>query len=134
MATISFILSKNTSEVYGRVPIRERKYWVLIIENFMNDLFHCRGQVAINTVLEYLGLSKVEGGDTYGWNKEYGDEYIDFGFLDDVYKRFRNDPNYNLDEVELTLNCLCSPINDKGLPWLVFEHLEEKERPANENE
>lgn len=53
-------------------------------QNFVNDRLRMRGHVFLNEVYDELGLSHTKPGAIVGWrwNKDSGDDYIDFGIWD----------------------------------------------------
>lgn len=54
------------------------------VQNYMNDRLRIRGHVFLNEVYDELGLSHTKPGAIVGWrwNKDSGDDYIDFGIWD----------------------------------------------------
>jgi hypothetical protein len=70
-------------------------YFLRSQQNYLNDRLKARGHVFLNEVFECLGLSHTREGAIVGWrwNKNSGDDYIDFGIWDnppDVVKDFFN--------------------------------------------
>jgi hypothetical protein len=51
------------------------------VQTYANDLLRMRGHVFLNEVFSELGLSHTRAGAVVGWrwNKDSGDDYIDFG-------------------------------------------------------
>lgn len=54
------------------------------VQNYMNDRLRMRGHVFLNEAYDELGLSHTKPGAVVGWrwNKDSGDDYIDFGIWD----------------------------------------------------
>jgi hypothetical protein len=54
------------------------------VQNYMNDRLKSRGHVFLNEVYGELGLSHTTPGSVVGWrwNKDSGDDFIDFGIWD----------------------------------------------------
>lgn len=60
-------------------------------QNFANDMLRARGHVFLNDVHDMLGLPRTKAGQVVGWVMDGdGDNYIDFGFFNDLHqgKRF----------------------------------------------
>jgi hypothetical protein len=54
------------------------------VQNYMNDKLKSRGHVFLNEVFSELGLAHTTAGAIVGWrwNKNSGDDFIDFGIWD----------------------------------------------------
>lgn len=57
------------------------------VQNYMNDRLKIRGHVFLNEVFTELGLPHTRAGAIVGWrwNKNSGDDFIDFGIWDGAY-------------------------------------------------
>lgn len=58
----------------------------------MNDLYDARGHVFLNEVYDALDIPRTPEGALVGWIKGYGDDFIDFGLINDseAGRRFVN--------------------------------------------
>jgi hypothetical protein len=54
------------------------------VQNYCNDRLRARGHLFLNEVFSELGLAHTKAGAIVGWrwNKESGDDYVDFGIWD----------------------------------------------------
>jgi len=87
--------SDKTAKIYGRFfdeynPNWERSrgknaMFLRSQQNFANDLLNARGHVFLNEIYDMLGMERSKAGALVGWVKGNGDNYIDFGILEDLY-------------------------------------------------
>jgi hypothetical protein len=61
------------------------------VQNYMNDRLHIKGHVFLNEVYDALGLTHTNKGAMVGWryDKNSGDDYIDFGILEGRSQEFK---------------------------------------------
>ena len=61
-------------------------------QNFANDKLRCEGVLFLNDVYQMLGLPRTPAGQIVGWvwdpnnDKHVGDNYVDFGIYDNLYR------------------------------------------------
>lgn len=62
----------------------DNRDFLMIAEQYFNDLLRARGHVFLNEVLSHLGIDPVPQGQLVGWrwNSEVGDNHIDFGMYE----------------------------------------------------
>lgn len=64
------------------------------IQSWMNDLLRDQGYLFLNDVYEKLGIKKTAAGQVVGWiydeKNPIGDNYIDFGLMDEYNSDFIN--------------------------------------------
>lgn len=60
-------------------------------QNFANDLLRSRGYIFLNEVYDMLGLERSYQGQVVGWmiGHQDGDNFVDFGFMDQHRERAR---------------------------------------------
>jgi hypothetical protein len=71
---------EETGEVTSRTVVTDAP-GSAYVQTYANDLLRMRGHVFLNEVFSELGLSHTRAGAVVGWrwNKDSGDDYIDFG-------------------------------------------------------
>jgi hypothetical protein len=85
----------GTAKIYGRFFDEYNQNWeksrgknamfLRSCQNYATDLLNARGHVFLNEVYDMLGMERSKAGALVGWVKGNGDDYIDFGILDDLY-------------------------------------------------
>lgn len=79
------LFSKETSQSWDPRP----EYNLMFLrfnQNWANDTLKAKGHLFLNEVYDQLGLDRTPAGQAVGWvynNPKGGDDYVDFGFLDD---------------------------------------------------
>jgi hypothetical protein len=63
--------------------------FIRIQQQWANDMLMGTGYIFLNEVYKMLGLEPTPAGQLVGWVKGNGDDYIDFGILDDPYEGMR---------------------------------------------
>jgi hypothetical protein len=90
---------KNGKSMYARYFERGNVNWqptmghnatfIRIQQQWANDMLMGNGYIFLNEVYKMLGLEPTPAGQLVGWVKGNGDDYIDFGILDDPYEGMR---------------------------------------------
>lgn len=57
-------------------------HWLLIQQNFANDLLHSRGHVFLNEIHDALGMKRTTAGQVVGWIRTSPEDRIDFNIQD----------------------------------------------------
>lgn len=62
----------------------DNRDFLMIAEQYYNDLLRVRGHVFLNEILNHIGIDAVPAGQIVGWvyNSVDGDNHIDFGIYD----------------------------------------------------
>lgn len=62
----------------------DNRDFLMVAEQYFNDLLRVRGHVFLNEILNHLGIDPVPAGQIVGWrwNSEVGDNHIDFGLYE----------------------------------------------------
>ena len=76
---------------------RDVEYNLLFLTSqqaYANDLLKKQGYLFLNEVYDLIGISRTKEGQLVGWihdeNNPIGDNYVDFGIMDDRNKDFIN--------------------------------------------
>lgn len=99
----TFIFSRNTSQFWDShgfsnlTLLRQTEQWA-------TDQIRINGYVFLNDVLRRLGMQEVPHGQLAGWMKGFGDEYVDFGLVDD-YRTADMDIDTMKKPIVLEMNC-----------------------------
>lgn len=74
---------EHSSRNWGRDP-EVNLLFLRQVQSYCNDRLRIRGHMFLNEVYSELGLSHTKAGSVVGWrwNKNSGDDYIDFGIWD----------------------------------------------------
>lgn len=73
-------------------------------ERWATDQIRLNGFIFVNDVLERLGMAKVPIGQLAGWAKGFGDDYVDFGLIED-YRAADVDVDVMKKPIVLNFNC-----------------------------
>lgn len=101
----------KTASIYGRFFDESNPNWersrgknAMFLRSqqmWANDLLNGRGHIFLNEIYDMLGMERTKAGAVVGWLKGNGDNYVDFGMLEDLYmgQRFANgdEPSIFLD-------------------------------------
>lgn len=74
-------------------------------ERFCNELFHSRGHLFLNEVLDALGMERTQAGSICGWIKGAGDDDVDFGYWENFRKDYSVDSDLCVKNIHLNFNC-----------------------------
>lgn len=66
------------------------KMYLLMQQNYFNDLLRTRGHLYLNEVFDTLGIPRTKFGQVAGWIYEDNDTYVDFGLRSESNKDFIN--------------------------------------------
>ncbi len=90
------VLSDRKTSIYARFFDEGNKNWhqnwtynrqfLKCQEQYANDLLRARGHLLLNDVYDMLGMDRTKEGCVVGWIKGNADDYVSFGFFDDMYK------------------------------------------------
>lgn len=61
-------------------------YFLRTVQTYCNDRLRARGVIFLNEVFDELGMAPTKAGAVVGWrwNKNSGDDYVDFGIWDGI--------------------------------------------------
>ena len=80
-----FDFNSHTAPCTWNSSLKYNEMFLRISENYFNDVLQLKGYVSLNEILNYIGLKRILVGEIYGWIKDEGDNYIDFGYMDNTF-------------------------------------------------
>jgi hypothetical protein len=94
------------------------------VQTYCNDRLKARGHIFLNEVYDELGLSHTKAGSVVGWrwNKESGDDYVDFGIWDGTHEVVNDFFNGREGAILLDFN----------VDGLIYDKLDERDRGYGE--
>lgn len=110
---------KESSSSWSRDP-GVNIYFLRSSQTYCNDRLRARGHIFLNEVYDELGLCHTAAGAVVGWrwNKDSGDDCVDFGIWDDTYNDVNNFFNGREGSILLDFN----------VDGVIYDKLEEIER------
>jgi len=112
-----FDFNRYTAKWTWKTNPEENRLFLQAAQNYMNDLFHSRGYLFLNEVLEYLGIEQTSAGQVIGWIRGEGDPDVDFRFMECYMRDWATDSDLCKKNIHLDFNC--SGIMYDKLPKLV---------------
>ena len=103
------VIDPNEISQYAKVFDQSSSQWsdipeynqtfLILQQNFANDLLHSRGHIFLNEVYDMLGLKRTQAGSQVGWVDGKGDNFVDFGIFD-------------VNSLEYEDDCRCDSVGD----------------------
>lgn len=97
--------SRPSHQLYARTFDAYNKHWsnnqqnnkmfLLIVQNYANDMLNARGHIFLNDIYDMLGFERTARGQLVGWFKREGSNPIDFG-INEIGEDDLNGPAFTL--------------------------------------
>lgn len=65
--------------------VEMNRIFLTIKQQYCNDMLRARGHLFLNEVYDELGFERTEAGQSVGWVLGNGDDFIDFGFIEETF-------------------------------------------------